>query len=222
MFQVPEVIDSEGGHSTPSYVTSIEPETSERYAWALQRLEGLGKCVAVGELAKRRMSRQPSDVVLNIKKLIGKQFDDCWVQGMRKRVHFSIAEGGRGEACVQIHGVRFSPVEIAGVIFAKLKDVVLMYQFHHELKAVISVPIFFSEQQREAILLAANKAGLTVLQLIDEPTAAALSRATIKEGTIVVFDMGAGSYTVSVLGVSGTNIEVIFQLLILVLSPIIN
>lgn len=207
---MPEVVDSESGRSMPSYVTSTEPkDTSRRYAWALQRLEGLGKCVAVGELAKRRMSRQPSDVVFNIKKLIGKQFDDCWVQEMRKLVHFSIIEGERGEACVQIRGVRFSPVEIASVIFSKLKDVVLMYQFHHELKVVISVPIFFSKQQREDILLAANKAGLTVLQLIDEPTAAALSRATIKEGTVVVFDMGAGSYTVSVLDVSGTNIDVI-------------
>lgn len=83
-----------------------------------------------------------------------------------------------------------------------------MYQFHHELKAVISVPIFFSEQQREDIVLAGKKAGLTVLQLIDEPTAAAVSRATTKESTMVVFDMGAGSYTVSVLRVSGTKIEV--------------
>lgn len=68
---MPEVVDSESGRSMPSYVTSTEPkDTSRRYAWALQRLEGLGKCVAVGELAKRRMSRQPSDVVFNIKKLI--------------------------------------------------------------------------------------------------------------------------------------------------------
>ncbi|CAM0950567.1 unnamed protein product [Alopecurus aequalis] len=206
---VPEVVDSESGRFTPSYVTAVPPEVSDRrYAWALQRLEGLGKHVAVGELARLRMSRQPSDVVFNIKKLISKQFDDCSVQEMRKRVHFSIVEGERGEACVKISGMKFSPVEIASVIFAKLKDAVLMYQFHHELKAVISVPTFFSEQQREDIALAGNKAGLTVLRLIDEPTAAALSRATMKEGTIVVFDMGAGSYTVSVFGVSGTNIEV--------------
>uniref|UniRef100_A0ACD5ZGE6 Uncharacterized protein n=2 Tax=Avena sativa TaxID=4498 RepID=A0ACD5ZGE6_AVESA len=206
---VPELVDSESGRSTPSYVTSIPPEVSEGwYAWALQRLEGHGKHVAVGELAKCRMSRQPSDVVFNIKKLIGKQFDDFSVQEMRKRVHFGIIKGERGEACVEISGMDFSPVEIASVIFAKLKDAVLMYQFHHELKAVISVPIFFSKQQREDIMLAGNKAGLTVLQLIDEPTAAALSRATMQESTVVVFDMGAGAYTVSVFHVSGTNIEV--------------
>lgn len=73
MSSVPEVVDSESGRSTPSYVTSVPPEVSDRrYAWALQRLEGLGKHVAVGELAKRRMSRQPTDVVFNMKKLIGK------------------------------------------------------------------------------------------------------------------------------------------------------
>jgi molecular chaperone DnaK len=211
---VPEVVDSESGLFTPSYVTSVPPEVSDgRYAWALQRLEGLGKHVAVGELAKRRMSRQPTDVVFNIKKLIGKQFDDRSVQEMKKRVHFSITKGERGETFVEISRVKFSPVEIASVIFAKLRDAVLMYQFHHELKAVISVPIFFSEHQREDIVLAGKKAGLTVLQLIDEPTAAVLSKATTKESTMVVFDMGAGSYTVSVLGVSGTKVEVLLSVI---------
>jgi len=76
---------------------------------------------------------------------------------------------GKGEACIEISTMKFSPVEIASVIFAKPKDTILMYQFHHEWKAVISVPIFFNKQQREDIVLAGNKTGLTVLQLIDEP-----------------------------------------------------
>ncbi|KAM3293196.1 hypothetical protein ACQJBY_036645 [Aegilops geniculata] len=206
---VPEVVHSETGSSMPSYVTTIQPKFSgRRYAWALQQLDGLGKCVAVGELAKRRMSRQPSHVIFNIKKLVRKQFDDHNVQEMRKRVHFSIVEGDKGEALVEICGMQFSPVELASVIFARLKDIILMHQYHHELKVVISVPIFFDEQQREDIILAGRKAGLKILQLIDEPIAAALSSTTVKEGTIVVFGMGAGSYNVSILGVSGTNIEI--------------
>ncbi|KAK1682953.1 hypothetical protein QYE76_043801 [Lolium multiflorum] len=146
----------------------------------------LGKHVTVGELAKRRMSRQPTDAVFNIK-LIGNQFDDRSVQEMKKMVHFSITEGERGETSVEISRVKFFPVEIASVIFAKLRDAVLMYQFHHELKMVISVHIFFSEQQREDIVLAGKKACLTVLQLIGESTAAALLRAATKESTMVVF-----------------------------------
>ncbi|KQJ82099.1 uncharacterized protein LOC100823431 isoform X3 [Brachypodium distachyon] len=205
---VPEVVPSETGCSIPSYVTPIDPKDSDGYGWALQQLDRLGKCVAVGELAKRRLSRQPSDVVFNIKKLAGKQFDDHNVQEMRKRVHFSIVEGERGEAWVEICRMKFSPVEIASVIFARLKDIILMHQFHHEFKVVISVPIFFNQQQRKEIMLAGHKAGLEILQIIDEPIAAALSSTTIKEGTIVVFDMGAGSYNVSILGVSGTKIEI--------------
>lgn len=173
-------------------------------------MDRVGKRVAVGELAKRIMSRHPSDVIFNIKKLIGKQFDDCCVQEIRKMVHFSIIEGPRGEAWVEIHGMKFSPVEITSAIFTKLKDIVLMYQFHDKLKVVISVPAFFNEQQREDIMSAGNKAGLEILQLIDEPIAAALSSKTIKEGTVVVFGMGAGSYSVAILHVSDTKIEVIF------------
>uniref|UniRef100_A0A0E0GY06 Uncharacterized protein n=1 Tax=Oryza nivara TaxID=4536 RepID=A0A0E0GY06_ORYNI len=166
-----------------------------------------GKRVAVGELAKRIMIRQPSDVVFNVKNLIGKHFNDSCVQEMRKRLPFSIIEGPEGESCVEIHGIKLSPVEITTAIFTKLKDMVLMHQFHHKFKVVICVPSFFNEQQREDIMSAGRRAGLEILQLIDEPIAAALSSTTIKEGVVVVFGMGAGSYSVAVLHVSGMNIE---------------
>lgn len=172
-------------------------------------MESVGKCVAVGELAKRRRLRMPSDVVVNIKSLIGMQFYDSYVQEMRKRVQFSIIEGPRGEAWVEIRGTKFSPIEITSAIFSKLKHVVLMDRFHDKLKVVICVPTFFSDLQREGIKSAGERAGLEILEIIDEPKAAALSTATIKEGNVVVFGMGSSSYSISVLHVSGTDIKVL-------------
>ncbi|OEL24523.1 Heat shock 70 kDa protein, mitochondrial [Dichanthelium oligosanthes] len=131
--------------------------------------------LVVGELAKRRRLRMPSDVVFNIKSLVGMQFDDSYVQEMRKRVQFSIIEGPRGEAW---------------------------------LKVVISIPSFFSDQQREGIKSAGERAGLEVLEIIDEPKAAALSTTTIKDGNVVVFGMGSRSYSISILHVSETNIKI--------------
>ncbi|KAK3128074.1 hypothetical protein QOZ80_7AG0582250 [Eleusine coracana subsp. coracana] len=153
------------------------------------------------------MSVQPSDVVFNVKQLVGKKFDDCDIQKLRKRVQFSITEGPKGEAWAEIHGVKLSPVEFTSVIFAKLKDIVLLHQFHQKLEVVISVPAFFTEQQKEDIKSAGKRVGFDVLELIDEPIAAALSGTTIKEGFVVVFGMGAGSYNVAILHVSETNIE---------------
>uniref|UniRef100_A0A0A9C3X2 Similar to Heat shock 70 kDa protein, mitochondrial n=1 Tax=Arundo donax TaxID=35708 RepID=A0A0A9C3X2_ARUDO len=158
------------------------------------------------------MLRSPSNVIFNIKSLIGMQFDDSYVQEMRKKVPFSIIEGPRGEAWVEIHGMKFSPIEITSTLFARLKDVVLMDQFHDKLKVVITVPAFFSDHQREDIKTAGERAGLEVLKVIDEPKAAALSSTTIKEGNVVVFGMGSGSYNVSILCVSGVNIKIITQI----------
>ncbi|XP_062232416.1 heat shock 70 kDa protein, mitochondrial-like [Phragmites australis] len=209
---VPQVLESEIGRFTPSYVTLKQLNSCGAYAWALQHLDHVGGRVAVGELAKLKMSVQPSDVVFNVKKLVGKKFDDCDIQKMRKRVHFSIIEGPKGESWVEIHGMKFSPVEFTSVIFAKLKDIVLMHQFHQKLEVVISVPVFFTEQQKEDIRSAGKRAGLDVLELIDEPRAAALSSTTVKEGFVVVFGMGAGSYSVAIFQVSDTNIEIKTQL----------
>ncbi|CAN6302992.1 unnamed protein product [Urochloa humidicola] len=209
---VPQVLESEIGHFTPSYVTLTELSSRVPYAWGLQHLDRVGRRVAVGELARRQMSRHPSDVVFNAKRLIGKQFDDPDIQKMRKRVCFSIVEGPKGESWVEIHGMKFSPVEIISVIFEKLKDIVLLYQFHHEFKVVISVPVSFDTQQKEDIMTAGKQAGLEILELIDEPIAATLSSTTVRNGFVVVFGMGAGSYSVAVLHVSGTKFEIKTQL----------
>ncbi|CAL5019742.1 unnamed protein product [Urochloa decumbens] len=202
---VPHVVASEIERYTPSYVTLTELDSPTSHVWCMQHLDRVGKRVATGQIAKFKMLRRPSDVVRDVKKLIGKQFDDPHVQEMRKRIHFSIIEGPSGEAWVEIHGVKFSPVEISSAIFAKLKDTVLMYQFHHKLQVVVSVPPFFSEQQREDIKLAGNTAGLDVLQVIDDPTAAVLSSTT--NGIVVVFGMGAGSYSISIHHMPNTNIK---------------
>ncbi|XP_062188004.1 heat shock 70 kDa protein, mitochondrial-like isoform X2 [Phragmites australis] len=209
---VPKVLESEIWRLTPSYVSLAPLNSCVLFEWALQRLDHVGGRVVVGEVAKRKMSTQPSDVVFDVKKLVGKKFDDCDIQTMRKRVHFSIIEGPKGEPWVEIQGVKFSPVEITSVIFAKLKDIVLMNQFHHKFEVVISVPVFFTEQQKEDIRSAGKRAGLDVLELIDETRAAALSSTTIKEGFIVVFGMGAGSYSVAILRVFGTKFEIKTQL----------
>ncbi|KAL6654017.1 hypothetical protein ACP70R_007482 [Stipagrostis hirtigluma subsp. patula] len=204
---VPNVIPSETGNAMPSYVTVIQQNIFVPYVRGLQSLDSVGRRVAVGEIAKRQILRHPSDVIFNTKKLIGKKFDDDYVQEMRKKVPFGIVEGPRGEAWVEVHGMKFSPVEMTRAIFEKLKDIVQMNQFHHVLKLVISVPAFFNEQQRKDIKSAGNRAGFEVLQLIDEPIAAARSSTTVREGVVVVFGMGAGSYSISILDVSGTNIE---------------
>ena len=98
--------------------------------------------------------------------------------------------------------MEFSPVDVTTAVFRKLRDIVLMDQFHNELQAVISVPAFFDEWQKEHIKSAAQRAGLKLLQLIDEPVAAALSSITIENGIVVVFGMDAGSYNVSIFDVS--------------------
>ncbi|KAL6650198.1 hypothetical protein ACP70R_009123 [Stipagrostis hirtigluma subsp. patula] len=207
---VPQVAESEVGRFVPSYVTLTKPSPFVRYEWGLQHLDRVGKRVAVGELAKRKMWIVPSDVIYNIKHLIGKRFDETSIQEMRSTVHFSIIVGPEGEAWVEIHGRKFSPVEITSAILAKLKDIVLLYRFHHELRVVISVPVFFDKQQKEDILSAGHSAGLKILQLIDEPIAAALSSTTIENGVVIVFGMGAGSYSVAILHVTpDTNIEII-------------
>jgi molecular chaperone DnaK len=157
------------------------------------------------------MSRHLSDVVFNAKRLIGKRFDDPDIQKMRKRVCFSIVEGPKRESWVEIHGMKFSPVELISVIFEKLKDIVLMHQFHHEFKVVISVPVSFDTQQKEDIMTAGKRAGLEILELIDEPIAAALSSSAVRNGFVIVFGMGAGSCSVAVLRVSGTKIEVLLS-----------
>ncbi|CAL4992203.1 unnamed protein product [Urochloa decumbens] len=204
---VPDVIASEVGNLMPSYVTVIQQSIFIPSVRGLQNLDHVGRRAAVGEIARRQMLRHPSDVIFNTKKLVGKQFDDNHVQEMRKKVPFGIVKGPRGEAWVEVHGMKFSPVEMTKAIFAKLKDIVQVNQFHHVLKAVISVPAFFSVQQRKDIMSAGNGAGFEVLQLIDEPTAAALSSTAVKEGVVVVFGMGAGSYSISILQMSGTDIE---------------
>lgn len=156
-----------------------QPKSCQAYAWALQHIDHVGECIAVGELAKLKMSVQPSDVVFNVKQLVGKKFDDSDIQKMRKRVQFSIIEGPKREAWAEIHGVKLSPVEFTNVIFAKLKDIVLMHQFHEKVEVVISVPAFFTEQKKEDIKSAGKRVGLDVLGLIDESIAAALSLALL-------------------------------------------
>ncbi|TVU36519.1 hypothetical protein EJB05_18456, partial [Eragrostis curvula] len=209
---IPQVLYGEISRFIPSYVTLTRLNSFVPYKWGLQHLDRVGKRFAVGEVAKRKMWIEPSDAIYNIKKMIGKRSDESSIQEMKSRVHFSIVEGPGGEACVEIHGMQFSPVEITNVILSKLRDVVLMHQCHGELQVVISVPAFFDKQQKEDILSAGNSAGLKILQLIDEPIAAALSGKTIENGTVVVFGMGAGSYSVSILHVSpDTNIEIVTQ-----------
>ncbi|KAL6589814.1 hypothetical protein ACP70R_050217 [Stipagrostis hirtigluma subsp. patula] len=210
----PQVVDAETGPFVPSYVTLTPQNSFLPYKWGLQQLDSVdvGKYAAVGELAKRKMWIEPSNVIYSIKKLIGGQFNDPCVQEMRKNVHFSIIEGQDGEALVKIDGIEFSPVEITSVIFSKLKDIALMQKSHHELQVVISVPAFFNKQQKEDIKSAGHSAGLKIMKLIDEPVAAALSGMTIQNGTVVVFTMGARSYSVTILHVSpDTNIEIITQ-----------
>uniref|UniRef100_A0A0D9X6H9 Uncharacterized protein n=1 Tax=Leersia perrieri TaxID=77586 RepID=A0A0D9X6H9_9ORYZ len=186
--RVPKVIASEVGNLMPSYVTVIQPNSYVSYVWSLQHLDSVGKHVIVGEIAKRKMMRHPTDVIFNTKKLIGKRSDDYQILEMRKNVPFSIVEGPGGEAWVEIHGIKFSPVEISHL--CKTTNFVWKTKAGHN---------FCTKQ---------SIAGFEILQLIDEPIAAALASTTVKQGLVVVFGMGAGSYSISVLHVSGTDFEI--------------
>jgi molecular chaperone DnaK len=185
------VSNSEGGRTTPSVVAFTK--SGERL---------------VGQLARRQAVLNPENTVYSIKRFIGRRFNE--VEAEKKIVSYKVKEGGDGGCKVQIQGKDYSPEEISAMILRKLKEDAEKYLGEKVSSAVITVPAYFNDSQRQSTKNAGTIAGLEVLRIINEPTAAALAYGLDRKEneTILVFDLGGGTFDVSILEVGDGVFEV--------------
>ncbi|MDE2016558.1 MAG: Hsp70 family protein, partial [Hyphomicrobiales bacterium] len=190
----PKVIEnSEGARTTPSIVA---------FAQDGERL--------VGQPAKRQAVTNPSNTFFAIKRLIGRNFDDPVVAKDKGMVPYEIVKGPNGDAWVRAHGKDYSPQQVSAFILQKMKEAAEAHLGEKVEKAVITVPAYFNDAQRQATKDAGKIAGLEVLRIINEPTAAALAYGLDKRksGTIAVYDLGGGTFDVSILEIGDGVFEV--------------
>ena len=189
----PKIIEnSEGARTTPSMVGLVDDE----------RL--------VGQPAKRQAVTNPENTLYAIKRLIGRRHDDEYSDKFSKLVPYKIVPAKNGDAWVEANGQEYAPSEVSSFILRKLKEDAEAYLGETVDKAVITVPAYFNDAQRQATKDAGKIAGLEVLRIINEPTAAALAYGLDKKesGTIVVYDLGGGTFDVSILEVGDGVFEV--------------
>jgi len=189
----PKVIEnSEGARTTPSIVGFTDEE----------RL--------VGQSAKRQAVTNPENTLFAIKRLIGRRADDPMVSKDKEMVAYDIVEGTGGDAWVQVKGEKYSPSQVSAFILQKMKETAEDYLGETVTQAVITVPAYFNDAQRQATKDAGKIAGLEVLRIINEPTAAALAYGLDKETskTIAVYDLGGGTFDVSILEIDDGLFEV--------------
>ncbi len=192
--KTPKVIENaEGARTTPSMVAFTEDG---------ERL--------VGQPAKRQAVTNPENTLFAVKRLIGRRFTDKAVKKDQKLVPFNIVEGENGDAWVKVNDDKYSPSQISAMILQKMKETAEAYLGEKVEQAVITVPAYFNDAQRQATKDAGKIAGLEVLRIINEPTAAALSYGMEKkEGkTIAVYDLGGGTFDVSILEIGDGVFEV--------------
>jgi len=192
--KTPKVIENaEGARTTPSVVGIMED--GER---------------VVGQPAKRQAVTNPSNTFFAIKRLIGRQYDDPVVEKDKHMVPYEIVKGPNGDAWVRAHGKDYSPQQISAFILVKMKESAEAYLGEKVEKAVITVPAYFNDAQRQATKDAGRIAGLDVLRIINEPTAAALAYGLEKsEGKkIAVYDLGGGTFDISILEIGDGVFEV--------------
>ncbi len=186
--------NAEGSRTTPS-VVAFTPKGE----------------LLVGTPAKRQAVINPENTIFGTKRLIGRKFDDPITKKEMQMVPFKIVPGPNGDAWVEALGKQYSPSQIASFILQKMKETAGSYLGHDVKKAVITVPAYFNDAQRQATKDAGRIAGLEVLRIINEPTAAALSYGMDqKEGLVAVFDLGGGTFDISILEISGGVFEVNF------------
>jgi molecular chaperone DnaK len=183
----------EGGRTTPSMVAVAD--NSERL---------------VGQIAKRQAVTNPENTVFGIKRLIGRQYDSQEVQDDLRVLPYKIEKAGNGDVRVNLRGKAYSPAEISSFILASIKKSAEEYLGEKVIDAVITVPAYFSDSQRQATKDAGKIAGLNVLRIINEPTAASLAYGLDKKNDekIVVFDLGGGTFDVSILEIGDGVFEV--------------
>ena len=189
----PKVIEnSEGARTTPSIVAFTDEE----------RL--------VGQSAKRQAVTNASNTIFGVKRLIGRRADDADLAKDKKNLPFNVVNGGNGDAWVEAKGEKYSPSQISAFILGKMKETAESYLGEEVTQAVITVPAYFNDAQRQATKDAGKIAGLEVLRIINEPTAAALAYGLDKEETqtIAVYDLGGGTFDVTILEIDDGLFEV--------------
>jgi molecular chaperone DnaK len=185
--------NAEGGRTTPSYVAFSD--TGE---------------ILVGQPAKRQSITNPENTIYAIKRLIGRRFDDPITQKDKSMSPFKIVAGPNGDAWVEVRGKTYSPSQISAFILGRMKETAEAYLGVKVTDAVITVPAYFNDAQRQATKDAGKIAGLEVLRIINEPTAAALAYGLEKSeaGKVAVYDLGGGTFDVSILEIGEGVFEV--------------
>ncbi|MFN4273289.1 MAG: molecular chaperone DnaK [Aliihoeflea sp.] len=185
--------NSEGARTTPSIVAFTDSD---------ERL--------VGQPAKRQAVTNPENTIFAVKRLIGRRYDDPITDKDKKLVPYKIVNGDNGDAWVEASGKKYSPSQISAMVLQKMKETAEAYLGEKVEKAVITVPAYFNDAQRQATKDAGKIAGLEVLRIINEPTAAALAYGLDKKDgkTIAVYDLGGGTFDISILEIGDGVFEV--------------
>ncbi len=187
--------NAEGARTTPSMVAITE--SGERL---------------VGQIAKRQVVTNPENTVFAVKRLIGRKFNSAEIQDAAKRLPFNISQAKNGDAWVMIDGKDYSPQEISAIVLKKMKETAEDYLGEEVSEAVVTVPAYFNDAQRQATKDGGKIAGLNVLRIINEPTAAALAYGLDKDSggeKIAVFDLGGGTFDISILELGEGIFEVL-------------
>jgi molecular chaperone DnaK len=187
------IANAEGARTTPSVVAITDKG---------ERL--------VGQIAKRQAITNPENTIFSVKRLMGRKFRSQQVTDASKRLPYKMSEGDNGDAHVELRGKRYSPPEISAMILQKMRQTAEDYLGEKVTEAVITVPAYFDDSQRQATKDAGQIAGLNVLRIINEPTAASLAYGLDKkkDERIVVYDLGGGTFDVSVLEIGDGVFEV--------------
>ncbi|MDA8048565.1 MAG: molecular chaperone DnaK [Rhodospirillales bacterium] len=185
--------NSEGARTTPSMVAVAD--SGERL---------------VGQSAKRQAVTNPTNTLYAVKRLIGRRYDDPMVSKDKGLVPYAIVRADNGDAWVEVKGQRYAPSQISAFVLGKMKETAEAYLGEPVTQAVITVPAYFNDAQRQATKDAGKIAGLEVLRIINEPTAAALAYGMDKKktGTIAVYDLGGGTFDISILEIGDGVFEV--------------
>jgi len=189
----PRIIENaEGARTTPSIVAFTESE----------RL--------VGQAAKRQAVTNAQNTIFAVKRLIGRRYDDPMIVKDQKNMPYKVINGGNGDAWVEVRGEKYSPSQVSAIILQKMKETAESYLGETVTQAVITVPAYFNDAQRQATKDAGRIAGLEVLRIINEPTAAALAYGLDKKEarTIAVYDLGGGTFDITILEIDDGLFEV--------------